>query len=210
MKTTIFSILDYGKEETYSDLQKEIRTISPPTVSPNIPGGVVQPQVLQVVPSLVSAATTAATSSANTSANSNNIGYVNNNNNNNNNNSERSSKRARRTRTDTNNGMDIDNIENNSKLETQMKQTIQSQTAASTQKKSSASANKKKKRKTGRQTNNQTNARETRDDTPPPEETIDPDEPTYCLCDQVIGLYMHILQVCLLIFFFPFRTDIIW
>lgn len=209
MKNTIFSILDYGKEETYSDLQKEIRTISPPTVSPNMPGGVVQQQVIQVVPSLVSAATTAATSSANTSANSNNIGYVNNNNNNTNN-SERSSKRARRTRTDTNNGMEIDNIENNSKLETQMKQTIQSQTATSTQKKSSASANKKKKRKTGRQTNNQTNARETRDDTPPPEETIDPDEPTYCLCDQVIYFYIHILRVSLLIPFISFRIDIIW
>lgn len=48
---------------------------------------------------------------------------------------------------------------------------------------------KKKKRKAGRQTNNQTNQAISRDQTIapvlPPEETIDPDEPTYCLCDQI-------------------------
>lgn len=50
---------------------------------------------------------------------------------------------------------------------------------------------KKKKRKSGRQTNASTNAqaaassRDTRDETPPVEEAIDPDEPTYCLCDQI-------------------------
>ena len=47
---------------------------------------------------------------------------------------------------------------------------------------------KKKKRKAGRQTN-QTNQSISRDQTIvtalPPEETIDPDEPTYCLCDQI-------------------------
>ncbi|XP_058452728.1 inhibitor of growth protein 1 [Malaya genurostris] len=47
-------------------------------------------------------------------------------------------------------------------------------------KKGSAGSGKKKKRKTGRG-----QAREAREDTPPPEETIDPDEPTYCLCDQI-------------------------
>lgn len=47
-------------------------------------------------------------------------------------------------------------------------------------KKGSTGAGKKKKRKTGRG-----QAREAREDTPPPEETIDPDEPTYCLCDQI-------------------------
>ncbi|XP_055606344.1 inhibitor of growth protein 1 [Uranotaenia lowii] len=47
-------------------------------------------------------------------------------------------------------------------------------------KKGGANAGKKKKRKTGRG-----QAREAREDTPPPEETIDPDEPTYCLCDQI-------------------------
>ncbi|XP_053695113.1 inhibitor of growth protein 1 homolog [Sabethes cyaneus] len=47
-------------------------------------------------------------------------------------------------------------------------------------KKGGAGAGKKKKRKTGRG-----QAREAREDTPPPEETIDPDEPTYCLCDQI-------------------------
>lgn len=48
---------------------------------------------------------------------------------------------------------------------------------------------KKKKRKAGRQTTNQTNQTISRDQTVapvlPPEETIDPDEPTYCLCDQI-------------------------
>lgn len=44
-----------------------------------------------------------------------------------------------------------------------------------------AAGGKKKKRKTG----GRGQAREAREDTPPPEETIDPDEPTYCLCDQI-------------------------
>lgn len=58
---------------------------------------------------------------------------------------------------------------------------------------------KKKKRKSGRQTNSSANVqaaaaaaaaaasslRDNRDDTPPIEEAIDPDEPTYCLCDQI-------------------------
>uniref|UniRef100_U5EQC4 Inhibitor of growth protein n=1 Tax=Corethrella appendiculata TaxID=1370023 RepID=U5EQC4_9DIPT len=43
---------------------------------------------------------------------------------------------------------------------------------------------KKKKRKTGGRQGNQ-GAREAREDTPPQEEAIDPDEPTYCLCDQI-------------------------
>lgn len=30
-----------------------------------------------------------------------------------------------------------------------------------------------------------TSGRDMRDDTPPQEDTIDPDEPTYCLCDQI-------------------------
>lgn len=44
-----------------------------------------------------------------------------------------------------------------------------------------AAGGKKKKRKAG----GRGQAREAREDTPPPEETIDPDEPTYCLCDQI-------------------------
>ncbi|XP_055539862.1 inhibitor of growth protein 3 [Wyeomyia smithii] len=47
-------------------------------------------------------------------------------------------------------------------------------------KKGGTGSGKKKKRRTGRG-----QAREAREDTPPPEETIDPDEPTYCLCDQI-------------------------
>ncbi|XP_050069289.1 uncharacterized transmembrane protein DDB_G0289901 [Anopheles maculipalpis] len=46
-----------------------------------------------------------------------------------------------------------------------------------------ANAGKKKKRKTGGRGSQAT--REAREDTPAAEETIDPDEPTYCLCDQI-------------------------
>uniref|UniRef100_A0A182M3W2 Inhibitor of growth protein n=1 Tax=Anopheles culicifacies TaxID=139723 RepID=A0A182M3W2_9DIPT len=46
-----------------------------------------------------------------------------------------------------------------------------------------ANAGKKKKRKTGGRGSHAT--REAREDTPAAEETIDPDEPTYCLCDQI-------------------------
>jgi inhibitor of growth protein 1 len=112
---------------------------------------------------------------------------------------ERSSKRARRTRTDTNagSGMEVD-IETTIKVEAisvvkpmssvasvSVVQTSTSSASSSGQKKgSSGGSGKKKKRKTGRQSNsNQSSA--ARDDTPPPEEAIDPDEPTYCLCDQI-------------------------
>ena len=68
-----------------------------------------------------------------------------------------------------------------------------SQSSAAAQKKATAaSGGKKKKRKSGRgqaNTNAQAAAaaaaRDNRDETPPPEEAIDPDEPTYCLCDQI-------------------------
>ncbi|KXJ73146.1 hypothetical protein RP20_CCG016435 [Aedes albopictus] len=56
----------------------------------------------------------------------------------------------------------------------------QSNNSSGQGKKGNAGSGKKKKRKTGRG-----QAREAREDTPPPEETIDPDEPTYCLCDQI-------------------------
>uniref|UniRef100_A0A182N4A3 Inhibitor of growth protein n=1 Tax=Anopheles dirus TaxID=7168 RepID=A0A182N4A3_9DIPT len=46
-----------------------------------------------------------------------------------------------------------------------------------------ANSGKKKKRKTGGRGSQAT--REAREDTPAAEETIDPDEPTYCLCDQI-------------------------
>ncbi|KXJ73145.1 hypothetical protein RP20_CCG016434 [Aedes albopictus] len=56
----------------------------------------------------------------------------------------------------------------------------QSNNSSGQGKKGNAGSGKKKKRKTGRG-----QAREAREGTPPPEETIDPDEPTYCLCDQI-------------------------
>lgn len=68
-------------------------------------------------------------------------------------------------------------------------------------KKQSGNSGKKRKRKSGRTQNSnggngngnsnisgniqQSSSARTQDDTPPLEETIDPDEPTYCLCDQI-------------------------
>lgn len=70
--------------------------------------------------------------------------------------------------------------------------------AAAGQNKKQSSAGKKRKRKSGRAQSigaggagnsstggNQQNSIRPHDDTPPLEETIDPDEPTYCLCDQI-------------------------
>lgn len=48
----------------------------------------------------------------------------------------------------------------------------------------SSSNSKKKKRKARGQSSSQSNARDNREETPPPD-PIDPDEPTYCLCDQI-------------------------
>lgn len=127
---------------------------------------------------------------------------------------ERGSKRARRTRTEQNSGsangsstpnstsgmpMDIDPIDtSNIKQEVGIGGSGQASTSGASGsgtggknhsgqannsgqgKKGNAGSGKKKKRKTGRG-----QAREAREDTPPPEETIDPDEPTYCLCDQI-------------------------
>ncbi|XP_065087017.1 inhibitor of growth protein 1 [Ochlerotatus camptorhynchus] len=128
---------------------------------------------------------------------------------------ERGSKRARRTRNDQNSGsangsstpnstsgvpMDVDPIDtSNIKQEaggasgsaqasgsgasgsgTGGKNNSGQSNNSGQGKKGNAGSGKKKKRKTGRG-----QAREAREDTPPPEETIDPDEPTYCLCDQI-------------------------
>ncbi|XP_051153518.1 inhibitor of growth protein 1 [Leptopilina boulardi] len=98
------------------------------------------------------------------------------------NSTERPTKRARRTRTETlvesAHAMDMmtmsetrsANIPNNSN---------------GNQKKTTAATTGKKKKRKARQGNQQNQHRE---DTPPPQEddlAIDPDEPTYCLCDQI-------------------------
>lgn len=113
------------------------------------------------------------------------------------NNGDRSNKRARRARADNGNAATENNVTEsmNSTVDQTPKASHmsngQSSTSSTAQKNSKAVATgggggkKNKKRKSGR--GQATNAQNTnRDDlTPPPEETIDPDEPTYCLCDQI-------------------------
>lgn len=99
------------------------------------------------------------------------------------NNIDRQPKRPRRTTkidtlVETANSMDIVMNENRST-------TLPQNSNGNTKKTTSTTAGKKKKRKAraGNQQNNQQ-----REDTPPPPDddiTIDPDEPTYCLCDQI-------------------------
>lgn len=169
---------------------KEQRVTSPPLLSPlaqisaNIPL-YKDTSIQNIVPSIPQSSITNVnsierSSTSNTSSNANNNG-------------ERASKRARRTRTDTlttsgNNGGNGMDINSDSNLNTEpfiQKSSSLGQASSSGQKKNSSAAagGKKKKRKTrGGQTVAQTTARE---ETPPHEEPIDPDEPTYCLCDQI-------------------------
>uniref|UniRef100_A0A6M2DML9 Inhibitor of growth protein n=1 Tax=Xenopsylla cheopis TaxID=163159 RepID=A0A6M2DML9_XENCH len=93
---------------------------------------------------------------------------------------ERASKRARRTKNDS---QETSANENTVSIEqSPVKQTSSNVCAnSSTHKKGGG---KKKKRKSR---NTQQTVQRERSNTPPPEEpdTIDPDEPTYCLCDQI-------------------------
>lgn len=108
------------------------------------------------------------------------------NNNNNGGNGDRSAKRARRTRTDT--GIDLDSVDIPIKQETQdIKQQV-AQVVPYQKKISTSGSKQKKKKKVGRQNiqTQQQTVRETPINDPlPQEETIDPDEPTYCLCEQI-------------------------
>ncbi|KAK9307170.1 hypothetical protein QLX08_002355 [Tetragonisca angustula] len=98
------------------------------------------------------------------------------------NNSERQPKRARRTRTETivesSNTMDMI-------VMTETRSNSLSNASNGNQKKTTTANTGKKKKRKSRQGNQQNQHRE---DTPPPPEddlAIDPDEPTYCLCDQI-------------------------
>ncbi|KYN17181.1 PREDICTED: inhibitor of growth protein 1 [Trachymyrmex cornetzi] len=112
---------------------------------------------------------------SNINNNSNNASHANN--------SERQPKRARRTRTET-------LIESAHSMDmmvgmTETRSSTLSNTTNGNQKKTAAAATGKKKKRKSRQGNQQNQHRE---DTPPPPEddlAIDPDEPTYCLCDQI-------------------------
>ncbi|XP_032682091.1 inhibitor of growth protein 2 isoform X2 [Odontomachus brunneus] len=111
---------------------------------------------------------------SNISSNTNSAGHANN--------TERQPKRARRTRTETL-GESTHSMDMLVMAETRSS-TLPSTSNGSQKKTTTAATGKKKKRKS-RQGNQQNQHRE---DTPPPPEddlAIDPDEPTYCLCDQI-------------------------
>ncbi|XP_014470306.1 PREDICTED: inhibitor of growth protein 1 [Dinoponera quadriceps] len=110
---------------------------------------------------------------ANINSNTNNASHANS--------TERQPKRARRTRTET-------LVESAHSMDMLVMAETRSSALPSTsngQKKTTAATTGKKKKRKSRQGNQQNQHRE---DTPPPPEddlAIDPDEPTYCLCDQI-------------------------
>lgn len=205
-----FKNLDYGKDEPMLDLQQKEQ--QPVVASSNVSSSLASPSVNAsnatpsfIAPSIAPATSCAVSSTVLTPTAERFATSVNSTSHNNN---ERTSKRARRARNETGtssgNGTETTTTEPNVIAETtqsQNKQSIAStsQSTAATQKKANTAAGggggsggggKKKKRKSGRGQTNASNvqaaaAREIRDDTPPPEEAIDPDEPTYCLCDQI-------------------------
>lgn len=180
-----FKNLDYGKDEPMAEASaKDIMPTSPSLPSPgHISSSTstiacVTPKAEQS--SIAHSASTdrfqAPSSSSSTNAN----------------NGERANKRARRARADIGTAaVDSASESLNATIEQAPKASHmpngQNAASSSAQKKAVAAGGggKKKKRKSGR--GQATNAQSTnRDDlTPPPEETIDPDEPTYCLCDQI-------------------------
>lgn len=195
-----FKNLDYGKDEPMAIISevvsKEVGATSP-VASPAVPtnhSATVQP-VMATAASVVSSAVVAtvlpvvlpssAVVSNSTSTTSSNISTSN----------ERSSKRVRRTRTETGTGSEVSTpeiIAVTVEPPPIIKPVATQSTAGVTQKKGNGSGKKKKRKTRGTQGNggnNQSSARDTRDDTPPVEEPIDPDEPTYCLCDQVFFNY---------------------
>ncbi|XP_026470355.1 inhibitor of growth protein 1 isoform X2 [Ctenocephalides felis] len=93
---------------------------------------------------------------------------------------ERASKRARRTKNET---QEISSSENSVSVEQSPAKQVSTNICANTSTNKKGGGKKKKRKARNVQ---QTIQRE-RSNTPPPEEpdTIDPDEPTYCLCDQI-------------------------
>ncbi|KAJ6617719.1 Inhibitor of growth protein 2 [Pseudolycoriella hygida] len=179
-----FKNLDYGKDEPMAESSaKDTMPTSPSLPSPSHINSNNCSAVSNVAPPSVQSSIShsasserfqAATSSSNT------------------NNCDRSNKRARRARADNGNSVAENAAETLIVEQGQKTAHIPNgqNTASSTQKKAAATGGgggggKKKKRKSarGQATNAQGNNRD--DLTPPPEETIDPDEPTYCLCDQI-------------------------
>lgn len=96
-------------------------------------------------------------------------------------NNDRPSKRARRTRNDTFSNVDANQNESGTVEHILRSQVASTSTTSTVQNKKTHVSGKKKKRKSRQ---NQTTQRE---ESPPRDEepVIDPDEPTYCLCDQI-------------------------
>lgn len=166
-----FINLDYGKEESgiAEQLVKDQRS-----QSPSIPTNVSNNVFSNYSSSALSIGTINVTNVTVSSSSSNG----------NNNNADRGAKRVRRGRTDAVLADDEILTESIVKQELGKQTSSSAQSGTYNQKKitgTNANNAKKKRKKTGRQSNQGTN----RDDTPPIEETIDPDEPTYCLCDQI-------------------------
>lgn len=195
--------LDYGKEEVIAEVVvKDNRSVSPVLISPTSTSAAPVSFVPTTPNPPAATAPTGNTSSVN--GNNGNGGSVAVTSSGSGGGSERGTKRARRARTDTGSGMDVDNSDSNTKTETSVKQAQTSTqkkvasssgsagASSSTNTTSAAAAaannnnnsNKKKRKKSGR-SSQANSSRDARDDTPPLEEAIDPDEPTYCLCDQI-------------------------
>ncbi|XP_055714247.1 inhibitor of growth protein 1 [Phlebotomus papatasi] len=171
-----FKNLDYGKDDPINDVvQKEPRLPSP-TMNLSITGLTTAQQMFVASPVAANLTGSGPTAVRESFSGSNSNG-------------ERASKRARRTRADTSVGSVDPGASDNNLSTTDVAPVKQSgntaQSTSAVQKKGTGQAGKKKKRKArgGAQSGN--NQARDRDDTPPAEEPIDPDEPTYCLCDQI-------------------------
>ncbi|XP_063705091.1 inhibitor of growth protein 1 [Culicoides brevitarsis] len=203
-----FKNLDYGKDEPMNidfATMKERRSQSPSSPVQGNASGSSQPYIAVSSVSQVSQSNNVVNSSVSTASSSSQAGSSNGN-------ADRSNKRARRqARQDTGSGMDVDGSDSNTKPEpiitsSSSKAVSSSQSGSSSSQKkavnsknanNSSSSNNKKKRTSktgtgntgsasGRQSaSGHNSSRDAREDTPPQEETIDPDEPTYCLCDQI-------------------------
>ncbi|XP_059622348.1 inhibitor of growth protein 5 [Phlebotomus argentipes] len=171
-----FKNLDYGKDDPINDtVVKEPCRIPSPTMNLSISGLTTAQQMFVASPVAASISGSSSTAIRESFSGSNSNG-------------ERASKRARRTRADTLVGAADTSVSDNNLSTSDAVPAKQSsstaQNAGAVQKKGAGQAGKKKKRK-ARGTQGGNNQTRDRDDTPPPEEPIDPDEPTYCLCDQI-------------------------
>ncbi|XP_055677548.1 inhibitor of growth protein 1 [Lutzomyia longipalpis] len=173
-----FKNLDYGKDDVINDVPQKEQRLPSPTMNLSITGLTTAQQIFVASPVAASTSGSGTTTARESFSGSNSNG-------------ERASKRARRTRADTLVGSaDPGTSDNNTTVNevTPAKQSNNTtQNTGSVQKKGTGQTGKKKKRKArgGAAQGSGNNQTRDRDDTPPAEEPIDPDEPTYCLCDQI-------------------------